>query len=92
MPPEPRAVMTAAERLRRQGREEGRRQGREEGSEEGRKECAREYLSMLLQVRFGELPEANLAAIGAAEKPQLDRWFERGLEAHALDDVFGSVP
>ena len=72
--------MTAAERLR--------REGYEEGSEEG----ARAYLSMLLQVRFGALPEAILAAIQVAEKPQLDRWFERGLEARALDDVFGSVP
>ncbi len=47
---------------------------------------------MLLQGRFGALPEAVLAAIGAAEKSQLDRWFERGLDAHALDDVFDSVP
>lgn len=80
--------MTAAERLRR----EGRREGRKEGRREGREVSAREYLLTLLHARFGALPEAVLAAIGAAEKPQLDRWFERGLEARALDDVFGSVP
>jgi hypothetical protein len=68
--------MTAAERLRREGRKAG----------------ARAYLITLLQTRFGALPEASLAAIQVAEKPQLDRWFERGLEAHTLDDVFGSVP
>jgi hypothetical protein len=71
--------MTAAERLRREGREEGRR------------ENGREYLLTLLQTRFGALPEAVLAAIREAEEATLERWFQRGLMARCLDDVFGDV-
>jgi hypothetical protein len=71
--------MTAAERLRREGRKEG------------YKENGREYLIAMLQGRFGALPEAVLAVIRAAEKTQLDRWFQRGIMARSLDDVFGDA-
>jgi len=71
--------MTAAERLRREGRAEG------------RKASAQAYLITLLQARFGALPDAVLAVIRAAEKPQLDRWFQRGLTAGSLDDVFSDA-
>ena len=87
--------MTAAERLRREGREEGEKEGRKEGHKEGSKEGSKntgqKYLIAMLQGRFGALPEAVLAAIRAAENPQLDRWFERGLLARSLDDVFSDA-
>ncbi len=75
--------MTAAERLRREGRKEGHKEGREENG--------RQYLIAMLQARFGALPEAVLAAIRAAEKTQLDRWFQRGIMARSLDDVFSDA-
>ena len=81
------AVMTAAERLRREGQKEGHK----EGSKEGSKNTGREYLIAMLQGRFGALPEPILAVIQAAEKTQLDRWFQRGIMARSLDDVFGDA-
>jgi hypothetical protein len=46
----------------------------------------------MLQGRFGALPEVVLTMIQGAEKTQLDHWFQRGIMARSLDDVFGSVP
>jgi predicted transposase/invertase (TIGR01784 family) len=81
-------VMTAAEQLR----EEGRKEGRKEGHKEGHKEGQRENLLMLLNQRFGPLPESVLGHIRRAELAQLQRWFERGITARSLDAVFTDEP
>jgi hypothetical protein len=68
--------MTIAERLRREGREQGRKQQQ------------REALRKLLSGRFGPLPEPALDRIRRAGLEQLDRWFDRGISADSLDAVF----
>ncbi|SHG46566.1 conserved hypothetical protein (putative transposase or invertase), partial [Thermosyntropha lipolytica DSM 11003] len=45
-------IMTLAERLRREGREEGRKEGREEGRKEGREEAALNALREGLDVKL----------------------------------------
>jgi hypothetical protein len=65
-------VMTAAERLR----------------EEGRQQTQRDNVLRLLTRRFGPLPEPVLDRIRRAEFALLDRWFDRGITAQGLDDVF----
>jgi hypothetical protein len=47
-------------------------------------------LLKLLRARFGELPEAAVARVNAAELEQLDTWAERVLYAQTLADVIGS--
>ena len=81
-------VMTAAEQLHEEGRKEGHKEGRKEGQEQRQ----RENLLMLLNHRFGPLPEQDLARIRRAELAQLQRWFERCLTARILDDVFTDEP
>jgi predicted transposase/invertase (TIGR01784 family) len=81
-------VMTAAEQLRREGRKEGRKEGRREG----RTEAQRENLLMLLDTRFGPLPEPVLSRIRHAELARLRDWFERAITAQSLDAVFADAP
>jgi hypothetical protein len=70
------ALMTMAETLRRQGREE----------------TQRENLLKLLHLRFGVLPEPVLARIRQADLDQMDVWFERGVTATTLAAVFSDAP
>jgi hypothetical protein len=72
-------IMTAAERLRREGRQEGKLEGKLEGK--------REALLVLLRQRFGRLPAAVVAGINDAGDADLDAWFKRGISASTLDDV-----
>jgi uncharacterized protein len=65
---------------------EGEAKGRREGLLRGR----REILLKLLRARFGELPEATVARVNAAELGQLDTWAERVLSAQTLADAIGS--
>jgi hypothetical protein len=72
--------MTAAEQLH------------EEGHKEGREQSQRENLLMLLNRRFGPLPEPVLDRLRRAELGQLQQWFERGITAESLDAVFSDEP
>lgn len=45
-------------------------------------------LLLLLQRRFGELPQVILDRVHAAGVPDLERWAERVLDARSLDEVF----
>ena len=68
-------MMTIAEQLLQQGREEG------------RAEALRGTLLRQLRLRFQDLPEDALARIEAATSEQLDLWTERILTAETLDEV-----
>lgn len=74
------ALMTLAERLRR------------EGIEKGRKETQREVLLKLLSRRFGGVPEDVMGRVRDAELEQLQDWFDRGITAPSLDAVFADEP
>jgi hypothetical protein len=49
----------------------------------------REVLLKQLRIRFGELPEAAVARVEAAEPDELEVWVERVLTAKDLHEVFG---
>jgi hypothetical protein len=68
-------VLTAGERLRREGRREGVQQGR------------RAILLQQLRARFGPLPKTAVAQVETAEPKQLTRWARRVLTAPTLRDV-----
>lgn len=67
--------------------EDYQRKLRDEGVKEGRKEGERNLLLRQLRARFGELPDAALARIEAAEDADLERWADRILTAQTIADV-----
>ncbi|WP_437619134.1 DUF4351 domain-containing protein [Sorangium sp. So ce1151] len=54
---------------------------------QGRQEGERAILLRQLRVRFGELPDAAVARIEAAETAALEQWAERVLSAKTLAEV-----
>jgi hypothetical protein len=70
------ALMTIAEKLRGEGRQEG------------REETQRENLIRLLILRFGPLSDVVMARIRRADFALMERWFERGVTARNLEAVF----
>jgi flagellar biosynthesis/type III secretory pathway protein FliH len=72
-----------AERFIQQGIEKGRAQGIEQGMQRGEARM----LTSLLQLRFGELPEAARQRLETADPDTLLRWSERVLAAESLEDV-----
>ena len=77
-------VMSAAEKLRQQGRAEG----RAEGETRGRAAT----LLKLLTLKFGELTVTTRKRVEASSIDQLDRLAERILSANTLREVFESKP
>jgi predicted transposase YdaD len=69
--------------------ERGRLKGLDQGRLEGRLEGQRSTLLKLLRVRFGALPEAEVARVHAADAEQLERWTERVVTAATLAEVLG---
>jgi hypothetical protein len=82
------AEMTGfAERFIQQGIEQGIEQGHAQGIEQGMQRGEARMLTSLLQLRFGELPEAARQRIETADAETLLCWSERVLTAESLDDV-----
>jgi hypothetical protein len=65
--------------------QEGYEKGREDGLEE-----QRAILRRQLGRRFGAVPEPIAARVATATPPELERWFDRVLDAASIDDVFAS--
>jgi hypothetical protein len=63
---------------------------REEAENKGLLRGQRKILLKLFRTRFGELPEAAMARVNAADVVQLDLWAERVLSAPTLADVLES--
>jgi flagellar biosynthesis/type III secretory pathway protein FliH len=74
-------IMTGAQQLIEQGRQEGRQEG-EHGALAG-------MLLRLAARRFGVVPPEMAARIEAASTPELERWLEGLLAAERLDDLLG---
>jgi hypothetical protein len=70
--------------LRQQWQQEALERGRTEGRTEGRAEV----LLKLLQLRFTELPSTVEERVRQASSEEIDRWVERVMTAHSLDDVW----
>jgi hypothetical protein len=77
------AVMSAAEKLKAEGREEGREAGREEGRREGQAQA----LLTVMRSKFRVLSPAIESKIAAASTAQLAKWLERVSAAQGADDV-----
>lgn len=63
----------------------------EQGRAEGRLEQARQMLTRLLTLKFGQVPEDVLAHIEAADEETLERWTDRILAAARIEAVFATL-
>ena len=63
-------------------------QTRQEGRQEGLQEGESVMLCRLLTRRFGELPQWVQERIKSASEPEIALWFDRGVDARTLIDVF----
>jgi predicted transposase YdaD len=70
-----------------EGRKEGRRIAREENLDEGRKEGEITIVRLMLEQRFGALPEWAAHRIEGADRPTLGNWGIRLLDAGSLEEV-----
>lgn len=78
-------IMTLAEQLRQEGRQKGR--------QEGRQEERTELFNRLLRKRFGSVLDAHVQKrLQNATPDQIDRWFDRILEAGSIEDVLDDKP
>jgi predicted transposase YdaD len=75
-----RTMLTIADKLRAEGREDGQRQGLIEGQ--------RKLVLQLLARRFGVLPPEIEQRVAKAEMSELQDWAMRLLDARSLDEVF----
>ena len=74
--------MTGAQILRAEGEAKGKAEGKAEGKAD--------TLLKLLELKFGELPDATTHRVRGATLEQLDSWIERIFQATSLEDVFAS--
>ena len=73
-------IMTLAERLR--------QEGWLEGWLEGSQDEAQKKFNRLLTQRFGEIRDPHIQErLRNATPNQIDRWFDRALEAKTIDEV-----
>jgi hypothetical protein len=79
--------MTLAEKFDK-GMEKGMEKGIEKGIEKGVGQGEALLLQRQLARRFGPLPTAVIARIGAASVPEIETWGDRVLDATSLDEVF----
>jgi flagellar biosynthesis/type III secretory pathway protein FliH len=63
-------------------------EGKAEGKAEGRAEGEILALQKLLARRFGRIPTEITAKISVASLPEIERWFDRAIDAWQLADVF----
>ena len=74
-------VMTLAEQLIAEGRQEGR--------QEGQLAERRAWITRILTARFGPVPGRIQESIASASSTELERWAETVLTAESLDDLRG---
>ena len=74
--------------IERRALERGRNEGLERGRSEGREQGRLQQLRLLLEHRFGPLPEWTAEPLGKATPSLLDDWALRVLDAQRVEDVF----
>jgi len=67
---------------------EGKAKGKAEGVQEGLAKGEMLSLQKLLTKRFGSIPSDITAKISAATLQDIERWFDRAIDASQLADVF----
>ena len=71
-----------------QGLQEGKQQGLQEGELNGLQKGEMLALQRLLAKRFGVIPMETVALISQAPLEDIERWFDRAIDAKVLPDVF----
>jgi flagellar biosynthesis/type III secretory pathway protein FliH len=71
-----------------EGLQEGKQQGLQEGKQQGLQQGEILALQRLLAKRFGVIPVEIVALISQAPLEDIERWFDRAIDAKALPDVF----
>ena len=75
-----------------EGLQEGKQQGLQEGLQEGLQKGLQKgemlALQKLLAKRFGAISAETIALISNAPVADIDRWFDRAIDASSLSDVF----
>ena len=84
---EDRIMSIAAEQWKAEGEAKGRAEGRAEGEAKGEAKA----LLRLLERRFGPVSDDLRSQIISANLEMLDLWFDRALDASALDAVFSDA-
>lgn len=84
-------MVSLEELLNKETYDRGRKDGVELGLEAGVVKGQRAALLRQLVRRFGVLPESVTQRVANASAEDLERWFERILDAASLDDMFTSV-
>jgi len=64
-------------------------EGEARGEQRGRQDGEARTLQRLLTRRFGELTPELASRIAGAPLEELETWFDRGIDARTLEDVFG---
>lgn len=72
------------------GRKDGLEEGIEKGMEKGQRQEAMRVLRRLIIRRFDSLPQHIEDRFSTASTEQIEAWIERLMEAHSLEDVFGT--
>ena len=81
-------IASAEEKGLAQGLEKGRAEGIAEGIAKGMEQGMAESLLLLLEERFGPLPEEVCAQVRAASAERLRQWMSRVFTAAALEELF----
>ena len=63
-------------------------EGKQEGLQEGKQQGEMLALQRLLAKRFGVISMEIVAIISQAPLEDIERWFDRAIDAKALSDVF----
>jgi flagellar biosynthesis/type III secretory pathway protein FliH len=63
-------------------------EGKQEGLQEGKQQGEMLALQRLLAKRFGVIPVEIVTLISKAPLEDIERWFDRAIDAKALSDVF----
>lgn len=72
------------------GLQEGRQKGLQEGLQEGRQKGLAKAVALLIQMRFGAVPDWAQARLDDASEEQLTGWTAAILTAPTLQDMFGA--
>ena len=67
---------------------EGKQEGLQEGLQKGLQKGEMLALQKLLAKRFGAISAETIALISNAPVADIERWFDRAIDASSLSDVF----
>ena len=80
-------LATRAQAWKQQWLEEGRQQGLEKARQEARREGQARLTLLLLEHRFGRLPDLVRNRVATASSPELVEWCLRVLDAGSLEEI-----